>query len=317
MGIYLLRRLVQLVPVAIGITVISFGIILLAPGDPVALLVDIERTTPEQQAQVRRDLGLDQPFHVQYLNMARALVTGELRSFRTRQRTAELVAERLPTTLTLTALALSLSLTVGIVLAILSATRPYSGLDDLLTVASLAGVSLPNFWFALILIFIFGETLRVLPAGGIRPATATEYNPLEMAPYVVLPTIVLASGILPSVMRYARSSLLDVLAQDYVRTARGKGLAEETMLVRHALRNALIPVVTMVGMLLPLLIGGAVVVETIFALPGVGRLAIEAVQVRDFPVVMTLNLFMAVLVLVCSLVSDLAYAVVDPRVRYD
>ena len=302
-------------PVLLGISIISYAVVRLAPGDPAALLVDLTQLTPEQQQEFRRSLGLEDPLPVQYVKMMAALLTGSLTSFRTGQPTIEMVLEAAPITLVLVLLAVAVALLVGVALGIVSALRPYSPADNALTVLSLFGLSVPQFWLGLICIFLFAETLGWLPAAGIRPVGSTEFDPLEVLPFLVLPTLVMASGMVASLTRYTRSAMLETLGQDFVRTARGKGLAERRVIVAHALRNSLITVVTLVGVLIPILLSGSVVVETVFAVPGMGRLAVSAALTRDYPVVLTTNLLAAALVLVFNLLTDVAYTIVDPRIR--
>jgi len=305
-----------MIPLVIGISVLSYAIIILAPGDPAKLLADPEKLTAESYASMRAELGLDDPGPVRYLKTMSSLFTGELRSFRTQQRVVEAIAERLPTSLSLGILAILFGLVFGTLIGAMQAIKPYSRLDDIGTVLSLTGFSLPHFWFALMLIMLFGVRLRWLPTSGIRPVSSSSWNPLEMAPYLVLPTIVLGTGLLAYVARFVRSSMLDAFAQDYVRTARSKGLHEVAVIIRHVLRTSLLPVITIAGFLLPLLIGGAVVVEYVFALPGMGRLAVDAVFARDYPVILTITIFSSIAVLVGNLVADVLYAVADPRIRY-
>jgi peptide/nickel transport system permease protein len=316
MSQYILRRTLMLIPLLFGISIISYGIIRLAPGDPVTLLADPELLTREQVEAVRTDLGLDDPLPVQYVKTMRSLLSGDLRSFKTRQTVYEMVSDRLPTTLVLAVLSLTVGLTMGILIGCLQALRPYSRLDDVGTVVSLFGFAVPNFWLALMLMMLFAVRLEWLPTSGIRPVDETGWNPIKMAPYLVLPTVVLSAGLIASIARYTRSSMLDALGQDYIRTARAKGLSERLVIMRHALRNSLLPVITLLGVYLPFLIGGSVVVETIFALPGVGRLALDAVIVRDYPVILSVNMLVAVAVLVGNLLADIGYAVIDPRIRY-
>lgn len=300
-----------------GISVISYAVVRLAPGDPAALLVDFTQLSPEQQAEVRRSLGLEDPLPIQYAKMMGALLTGQLTSFRTGQSTLQMVAETAPTTLTLVFLAVATGVAVGVAFGVLSALRPYGAADNALSVTALFGLSVPQFWLGLILIFVFAETLGWLPAAGIRPVGSSTYDPLEMAPFVVLPTLVLASGMIAAMTRYTRSAMLETLGQDFVRTARGKGLSERRVVVAHALRNSLITVVTLTGVLIPILLSGSVVVESVFAVPGMGRLAVSAALTRDYPVVITTNLLAAAMVLLSNILTDFAYTVVDPRIRVD
>jgi peptide/nickel transport system permease protein len=296
--------------------VISYAIIVLAPGDPAKLLADPEKMTSESYAAARAELGLDDPGPVRYAKTMVSLFTGELRSFKTQQRVVDMVGERLPTSLALGFLAIAFGLVFGTLIGAVQAIKPYSRLDDLGTLLSLTGFSLPHFWFALMLVMLFGVRLHWLPSSGIRPVTSTGWNPLEMAPYLVLPTIVLGTGLLAYVARFVRSSMLETFGQDYVRTARSKGLQESAVVIRHVLRNSLLPVITIAGFVLPLLIGGAVVVEYVFALPGMGRLAVDSVFGRDYPVILTITMFSAIAVIFGNLIADVLYAVVDPRIRF-
>jgi peptide/nickel transport system permease protein len=305
-----------MIPLVIGISVLSYAIIVLAPGDPAKLLADPEKMTAESYVSMRAELGLDDPGPVRYVKTMSSLFTGELRSFRTQQRVVDAIGERLPTSLALGVLAILFGLVFGTIIGAVQAIKPYSRLDDLGTLLSLTGFSLPHFWFALMLVMLFGVRLRWLPSSGIRPVTSTGWNPLEMAPYLVMPTIVLGTGLLAYVARFVRSSMLEALGQDYVRTARAKGLQEPAVIVRHVLRNSLLPVITITGFLVPLLIGGAVVVEYVFALPGMGRLAVDSVFARDYPVILTVTIFSAIAVIIGNLVADVLYAVADPRIRY-
>ena len=316
MGRYLFRRTVFMVPLLVGISLISYAIIRFAPGDPTRLLVDPEHATAEQFASLRQELGLDDPLPLQYVKTMKALLTGELRSFKTRQRVIEIVWERLPVTVLLGGLALLLATLAGMTIGAVQALRPSSTLDEAGTVVSLVGFSVPSFWLALMFIMLFAVRLHWLPASGIRPVGAAGWNVLEMSPYLVLPTIVLGTTLLASIARYTRSSMLEALAQDYVRTARAKGLPQRYVVVRHALRNSLLPVITLIGLYLPVLVGGAVVVETIFAIPGIGRLGLESVFVRDYPVILSVNVMGATAVLVGNLLADVAYALADPRIRF-
>jgi len=312
---YLIRRVAQLVPVLLGISLVTFFIVQLAPGDPAAMLLDATLLSPQELARFRAQLGLDAAWPVQFVSLLKRLVTGELHSLRTGQPVLTMLADRLPITAALLGGAIVLSLALGIPMGVLAARRPYGHLDNWLSVASLGGISLPGFWFGLVLMWVFAGTLQILPATGTAPVTRLSYTVLDMVPYFVMPTIVLASGLLPPVMRYTRSSMLDALAQDYVRTARSKGLSETLVLYRHALRNALLPVVTVVGLLVPILIGSTAVIESVFAMPGIGRLVVEAALNRDYPTILTLNLLTAGAVLVSTLVVDLLYAVLDPRIE--
>ncbi|MEQ8675368.1 MAG: ABC transporter permease [Aggregatilineales bacterium] len=312
---YLIRRLIQMVPVFIGITFITFLMISLAPGDPVMSLYPPEVLDRVDLDLLRDQLGLNDPLPVQYAQMMGRFLTGDLDSFQERRPAMDLIFDRLFPTLMFATLATFLALLIGLPVAIISALRPYSWFDNVSTVSVLTGLSLPQFWFALLLILFFSERLRLLPSSGIRPIDATSYNPVEMLPYLIMPTLVLSLGLLPSIMRYSRSSMIEVLSQDYVRTAHSKGLSNRRVLLQHALRNAILPVVTLIGAIFPLLLGGAAVVETIFGIPGIGRLAVRSAQVRDLPVILSLNIFAAVLILLSNLLTDIFYTYLDPRIR--
>jgi peptide/nickel transport system permease protein len=314
---YVVRRLLQAALVLVGVTVITFAMMVLAPGDPVTLLVSPEQLGTADVAVLRAQLGLDQPLPVQYATTMSALVTGQLRSFRERRPVAELVGEALPPTVLLSLLALALAVGLALPIALASAVRPYTPLDHGVTVFSLLGISLPSFWFALVLILVFTDRLRWLPASGFRPAGTVGFSPADAWPYVIMPTVVLALSILPFLVRYARSAIIETLGQEYVLVAHGKGLSQGRVLIRHVLRNSLIPVVTLLGLLVPTLLSGSVVVETIFAIPGIGRLALQGALSRDYPVVMTMTVLGSALIVVSNLLTDLSYALLDPRIRYD
>ncbi|HET7264101.1 MAG TPA: ABC transporter permease [bacterium] len=313
---YLVRRLVALVPLVFGITAITFALLVLAPGDPVQFLIPPEQRGSADIAQFRHELGLDRPLPVQYVSMMADLFTGRLRSFSDRRPTMRQVADALPTTLILTLASVALTGALALPIAFLSATRPYSVVDHAATLFSLLGISLPTFWFGLVLIFVFTEQLGLLPASGIRPTGTAGYSPFVIWRFLIMPTVVQALGILPVLVRYARSSLLDSLSQDYVKVARSKGLAERTVLLKHVARNSLLPVVTITALLLPFLLSGSVIVESIFALPGLGRLAVGAALSRDYPTVLTTTAIAGMLVVLSNLLADVGYLYLDPRIRH-
>jgi peptide/nickel transport system permease protein len=314
---YVVRRLLQAVLIMVGVTVITFGMMVLAPGDPATLLVSPEQMGAADIGVLRAQLGLDRPLPVQYVSIMSALATGKLRSFRERRPVSEMIGEALPPTVLLALTALALAIVLAIPIALASAARPYTPLDHGVTVFSLLGISLPSFWFALVLIFVFTDRLRWLPASGLRPVGTSGFALADVAPYVIMPTVVLSLSILPFLVRYARSALIENLNQEYVLVAHAKGLSGRRVLVRHVLRNSLIPVVTVLGLLIPNLLSGSVVVETIFAIPGVGRLALQGALSRDYPVVMTMTVLGAALIVVSNLLTDISYALLDPRIRYD
>ena len=311
---YLLRRLATMVPVLLVVSVVVFSLIHLTPGDPVAIMLR-EASDPATAAALRTALGLDRPLPIQYLTWLGRAARGELgRSIRTNQPVTQAILERLPVTLTLAAAATLLALAVALPAGIVSAVRRNSLADVAGTVAALSGVSLPNFWLAILLIFVFSVTLGWLPPLGWVSPVRDPWGGLRS---LVLPAVTLGTAMAAVVMRMTRSSLLEVLQLEFVRTARAKGLREGRVVLRHALRNALIPVVTVVGLQAGALLGGAIITESVFALPGVGRLLVDAIFQRDFPLVQGVVLFLALNFLLVNLVVDLAYAVLDPRIRYD
>ena len=310
---YLIRRLGTMVPVLVMVSLIVFSLIHLTPGDPVSIMLR-EEADPAAATALRKALGLDRPLPIQYLTWVGRAIRGELgRSIRTNQPVAEAILERLPVTLSLAGASTLLALAVALPAGILSAVRRNSVADVAGTLAALSGISLPNFWLATLLIFLFSLRLGWLPPlGYVSPAKDLSAGLRSL----ILPAITLGTAMAAVVMRMTRSSLLEVLQLDFIRTARAKGLGGAGVLLRHALRNALIPVVTVVGLQAGALLGGAIITETIFALPGVGRLLVDAIFQRDFPIVQGVVLLLAVNFLLVNLVVDVAYANLDPRIRY-
>jgi ABC-type dipeptide/oligopeptide/nickel transport system permease component len=308
---YIVRRLIFMVPVTFLVTVIAFGLLRLAPGDPVLVFAGEERD-PETLNQIRRSLGLDQPLPFQYVAWLGHAAQGDFgRSIRTRQRVTDAIVERIPATLELGGAALVLSVTVSLVIGTLSAVKRNSPLDLAATGFTVAGVSLPNFFLGLMLILIFGLVLRLFPPGGYAPFID---NPAENLRRLILPAITLATASTAVNMRQIRSSLLDVLSQDYIRTARAKGLSQNRVIVAHALKNGLIPVVTLIGLQIGALIEGAVITESIFFWPGVGRLVVDSISGRDYPVVQAIVLMSALTYMLSTLVVDIVYGYLDPRI---
>jgi peptide/nickel transport system permease protein len=311
---YLLRRLIMLVPLLLGLTVVIFALIHLAPGDPAAAFVSQSSIDPQVIAQVRKNLGLDQPLPVQYvvwLGHVARLDFGTAYTFN-QTPVIELIAQRLPATLVLQSAALALSLLIAVPLGVASARRPYSLLDNSATVGAFLGLALPSFWIGLLFQLVLAVALGWLPAS----TTGTDASGPERLKYLIMPTVVLALPTVAIFTRFMRSSMLEVIQQDYVTTARAKGLAEAAVTYRHALKNALIPLVTVVGTQLARLLGGSVIVETIFAWPGLGLLAYESILRRDYPVVLALALLTGAFILIVNVLVDLAYLVVDPRVSF-
>jgi peptide/nickel transport system permease protein len=312
---YLLRRLGFAALMLVGVSMILFAIMRIAPGGPEAVLIGGEFSA-EAAAQIRARLGLDRPLVVQYVTWAGAALRGDLgRSFKSGDPVATLIADRLGPTLQLTGGALLLALVVALPLGVLAAVRRGSAWDTLGSAVSLFGVSFPSFWLGIMLILLFSEALPWLPPSGLAEY-GREAEPLSRLRHAILPTLTLGLIQMAAVMRFTRSSLLEALRQDYVRTARAKGLADSRVIWRHALRNALIPVVTVVGLSLPTLVGGAVLTETVFAWPGIGRLAVGAVFERDYPVIMGVNLVVAGVVIAGNMLVDVIYTVIDPRISY-
>jgi peptide/nickel transport system permease protein len=310
---YVLRRLLLMVPVAFLVTVIVFALMRLSPGDPVLVYAGEERD-PESLGQIRRSLGLDQPLPVQYAAWLTRAVQGDLgRSIRTRQPVLEAIVERLPATFMLGGAAVLLSVSVALVVGTLSAVRRNSAVDLLATGLTLAGVSLPNFFLGLILILLFALVLRLFPPGGY---VRFDQDPAGSLTRLVLPAITLASASMAVNVRQMRSSLLDVLAQDFIRTARAKGLREPAVIGRHALKNALIPVVTLIGLQVGAIIEGALITETIFFWPGIGKLLVDSIAGRDYPVVQAIVMISALSFMFSTLLVDLLYAYLDPRIGY-
>ncbi|MGH2402919.1 MAG: ABC transporter permease [bacterium] len=300
---FVLRRLPQVIVVLFGVSLVTFSLVRLT-GDPAVLLLG-EGATREAIAETRAELGLDRPLHVQYgLFLANALRGDFGESLRYRQSAVSLFTERIPATLELAGAALLLALTIGLPIGIAAALRPQSTFDGLVRGFALVGQAVPGFYLGLVAIIVFGAQLRILPTGG-RGTLA----------HLVLPAATLAAFQIAVVARFARGSMLEVLGEDFVRTARAKGLQRSRVVMRHALRNALIPVVTIIALQVGTLLSGALVTETVFAWPGVGRLAVQAIYTRDFPVVQVTVMVTAVLFVVINLLTDLIYMLLDPRVR--
>ncbi len=310
---YLIRRVAQSVILLLLVTVVTFLLIHKAPGGPSILLSP--DTPRDQQQQIAQNLGLNDPLPVQYARWFQGLVRLDLGVSYTQQRdVTAVIRTRLPATLTLAGLSFLLALVVAIPLGILAAVRRNSIFDHLAAFVSLFGVAVPVFWYGLLLIIIFAVWLRVLPSGGLADDVTT-FAPLDRIKHLILPTVVLGTTAMAQFTRYMRSSMVAVLDDDYVRTARAKGLRERIVLTRHALRNALIPVVTVMGVVVPRLIGGAAITETVFSYPGMGSLAVDSARQRDYPVVMGVTLLVAVVVILGNFVTDLLYGWLDPRIR--
>jgi len=319
---YLIRRTLMLVPLLLGITFVSFVVIQAAPGSPVELMTDMNPdASPELRQKLEQYWGLDQPVHVQYLRWLQRLAVGDFGvSFAMDQRPVlDKIAEALPITLLLNALSLAFILLMSIPIGVYSATHRYSALDRLTTILVFLGFAMPTFWLALLCMMLFGVELGWLPISGLQSLQHEDLSAagrlLDRVRHLVMPVVISSVTSLAGLSRYMRSSMLEVVRQDYITTARSKGLSERVVIYRHALRNALLPVVTILGLSVPGLIGGAVIFETMFAIPGMGRLFYDSVMQRDYMVVMGVLVMGAVLTLVGNLLADLMYAIVDPRLR--
>jgi len=316
---FIFRRLIQLIPLLIGVSLISFFVMHLAPGDPTALFTD-PNIDPVELARIRANWGLDKPIIVQYFYWLKNAVQGDFgNSYMTGQPVINEILERLPNTLLLMISSYILTLLITIPLGVLSAVKKGTWFDNLVTILSFAGMATPSFWLGLMLMLLFAVHLDWLPAVGM-------YDPLvqggwvvrwlDVGKHMILPLTTMTMLSLAGITRYQRAAMLEVLNQDYIRTARAKGLPERVVIFKHALRNALIPIVTIMGLSLPGLFGGAFIIETIFAWPGMGRLGVMAIFQRNYPLIMGIVVFSAVLIMLGNLLADLGYALVDPRIRY-
>ncbi len=317
MGRYLVRRIILMAPTIIIVTFLVFLLLFLSPGDPILLLVPIEEVgqlTDEEMDQLRSELGLDRPIYVQYADWLLDVLRGDLgRSIHQRRPVLDLLAARFPVTMELALLSVLLASVVAIPIGIYTAVRP-GGLGDLVgNVIALLGVSAPNFWVALLLIVLFAVQLRWLPAGGFVRITD---DPIAHVERMILPVVTLGSALMAVTMRLTRSSMLEVLNEDYVRTAHSKGLSRGRVVYVHALKNALIPVVTTVGLQIGRILGGSVAIELIFSFPGMGKLMLDSIFARDFPVAQGAVLLITISFMLINLFVDFTYALIDPRIRF-
>jgi peptide/nickel transport system permease protein len=314
MGRYLVRRVVSMVPVVIIVSFLVFALVNVLPGDPALMILGDNNNDPTAYQRLRADLGLDRPLVVRYLDWAGHALIGDFGiSLRDRQPIGEVIAARVPPTLELATLGLVLSLCLSIPIGIITALRPGSPVDAVATVLALSGVAVPQFFLGILLIEVFAVDWHLVPPSGyVQPWEDLGANLRLM----LLPAIALCTGLTAVQMRHVRSSLLEVLHQEYVLTARAKGLPSSTVVVRHALRNALIPLVTVVGLEMGTLIGGTVILEIIFSIPGMGRLLVDSITFRDYPTVQAMVLLLAFTVLAASLLTDLTYGLLDPRVSH-
>ncbi len=301
---YVIRRLILMIPVLIGVTIIIFTMTYFTPGDPARLILG-DIATEEQVQELREEMGLNEPFLTRYFLYVKGLFQGDLGvSYTTGLPVSAELAARLPTTIKLALISMSFAVVVGVPIGIISAVRQYSFLDNIATVLALMGITMPNFWLALLLILFFSVRLELLPPSGL-------YGP----EYYIMPVIGISAASLATFSRMTRSSMLEVIRQDYIRTARSKGLSETVIIFKHALKNALIPIITVVGLQTAGALSGAVVNETIFAIPGMGKLMLDAIKNRNYPLVQGGVLIIALLYSLINLIVDLIYAFVDPRIK--
>ena len=320
---YIIKRILLMIPILLGITVLSFGVMRLAPGGPAEAQMEFSaKASAEARERLRKLYGADQPFYKQYATWLKKFVTLDFGdAFADGRKVKDKILERLPITLTINLLSLGLILLIAIPIGIMSATRQYSLLDRFTTIFVFIGFSTPSFWIALLLIYLFGVQWGLLPISGIQSFDVTGLAPWswgwlsDRARHLILPVSISAFGGLASYSRFMRNSMLEVMRQDYIRTARAKGLPEKTVIFKHALRNALMPIITILGLSLPGVIGGSAIMETVFSIPGMGLLMFQAVLSRDYNVAMGVLVPAAFLTMLGNFLADVAYAFTDPRVR--
>ena len=319
MASFILRRLAQMFVTLVGISIISWVIITLAPGGPIGLTLD-PKASPKVIEQMMKNYDLDKPIYQQYYLWLKKLFTGKLYSFKDGRPVMQKINERIWNTLLLNLVATIIIFSLAIPLGVFSAKRQYSFLDNLGTFGAYLGVSAPSFWLAYLLILgtvlLFGYPVLGMRSFVTEDFTSTEIV-LDRLWHLMLPALIMAIHGIASLSRYTRSSMLEVIRQDYIRTAKAKGVSEETVYYKHGLRNALLPTITIFGFMIPGLIGGSIIMETVFAWPGIGQLAYQAILARDYPVLMTLNTIAAVLTLIGNFIADILYGIADPRIRYE
>jgi peptide/nickel transport system permease protein len=323
---YIIRRLFWVVPVLLGVSIVTFAMLKAVPGDPVMRTLMVGRTgevpsSAEDRERLRQQLGLDKPVYLQYFDWLKEIAQGNLgESIERNMPVTDMIKERLPNTLKLAGVSLILTLLISLPLGVISAVKQNTWVDYALTLFSFIGISIPAFWLALMILFFFGAELKWLPTRGmssldVEPGFWNQAR--DTIEHYILPVAAVTLIGLSGYVRYQRAAMLEVLGQDYVRTARAKGVPERTVIFKHAWRNALIPIVTLLGYVLVILVEGAIVVESIFSWPGMGLMAVDALENRDYPVVMGVVLLSSLMIVLGTLLSDILYAVVDPRVRYD
>lgn len=319
---FLVKRIALMIPTLIGITIISFAVMKMAPGDPTSLMTDLNPNMNEEAVKrIRAHYGLDQPWHVQYFKWLRNMMVLDFgRSFAPDNRPViNKIAERIPITLLINILSMALIFSVAIPLGVMSAVKQDSLFDRISSLFVFIGFAIPTFWLALLLMILFGVKLDWLPISGFRSLNYSQLSSvgqvMDIGKHLILPIFVSGFGGLAGMSRYMRSNMLEVIRQDYITTARAKGLDERTVIFKHAFRNALLPVITLLGLSVPGLIGGSVIFETIFAIPGMGQLFYQSVMMRDYPTIMGILVIGAALTLFGNLLADLLYSWADPRIR--
>ncbi|MEK6742223.1 MAG: ABC transporter permease [Nitrospirota bacterium] len=321
MFLYSIKRTLLMIPILLGITLLSFSIMHLAPGGPAEAQMEFSaKASAEARERLRKLYGADQPVHKQYLTWLTKFVTLDFGdAFADGRKVKDKILERLPITLAINLLSLGLVLLIALPIGIMSATHQYSVLDRFTTIFVFVGYSMPSFWLALLLIYLLGVQWGVLPISGIQSLDVTGLTAwgrlMDKAEHLIMPVFVSAFGGLAGFSRYMRNNMLEVMRQDYVRTARAKGLSENVVIYKHALRNALMPVITILGLSLPGIIGGSVIMETVFGIPGMGQLLYQAVFSRDYNLAMGILVPAAVLTMLGNFLADIGYALADPRVR--
>jgi peptide/nickel transport system permease protein len=315
---YILRRIIQMIPLLFIISIVSFLLMTLAPGDPTAMFENPEATEAVDLSAVRDKLGVDQPIYIQYLKWMKLIVVdGDMGySFQDGRPVLEKIIERIPATLILMGTAIFISFLIATPIGIYSAVKQYSPLDNTFTFFSFLGISIPAFFLALMAMLVFSLKLGWFPASNMRGDDESIPLLWDVLHHLILPASVLAFGLVAYYARYMRSSMLEVIHQDFIRTARAKGVTEGKVILKHALRNALLPMITLLGFQLPNLFGGALIIEQLFAWPGMGRLAFGSIFIRDYQVIMGVTMVTALLVVIGNLIADILYAVVDPRIQY-
>lgn len=313
---YIGKRVLILIPTFIGVTLLAYVLSALAPGDPVSYMLGTENVTQDDVTRLTKQLGLDQPVFIQYLHWLARLFQGNLgKSYRTSEPVMQMIMSRMGSTLLLTITSIVVSVVVAVPFGVAAAVKPYSGWDYIASGLSFVTAASPNFFVSLVLVYIFGVKIGLLPVSGMY-TSASDKNLTDLLRHMILPVMVLVFQQLGNLIRQIRGSMLETLQEDYIRTAREKGLRESRVIIRHALRNAGIPIVTVIGMNLPFIVGGAVVTEQIFAWPGIGTLMIQSINARDYPCIMGITVFITVVVLIGNLITDMIYGLLDPRISY-